>query len=209
MLRNARSIVAVFALSFLVAGCKKTADTKPNFESAIEGYYQAHPACLWPEPQKFPVQLDHDDPKTAQFDALVDQGLLARSTSEKKIIIISRRQTNYDISEKGRSVWTADSTQPGYGNFCYGHRKVASVDAYTPTSDQPGAVTTVQYKYALTGVPDWARAAETQTAYPSLAASIDQTPKSASVQLTNTTAGWQVSKAATLGGPGADSDIVH
>ena len=138
------------------------------------------------------MQVGHDDPKTAQFDALVDQGLLMRTTSEKTIIIISKQENNYDISDKGRSAWTADPSQPGYGNFCYGHRKVSNVGSYTPTNDQPGATTTVQYYYTFFDAPSWATAVETQTAYPKVQANLSSTAKSAAANMTNTPNGWQV-----------------
>jgi hypothetical protein len=196
------AIVSISGIGLTLTACKKTASNKPNFESAINGYYQAHPACLWPTSQQFPVQVGHSDPKAAQFDALVDQGLLTRSTSEKKIIIVSKQENNYDVSDKGRSAWTTDPAQPGYGNFCYGHRSVSSIDSYTPANDQPGATTTVQYHYTFTGAPAWATAAETQTAYPRVQANLSGAPKAASVNMTNTASGWQVTSA----GKSADSD---
>jgi hypothetical protein len=200
MYRNLKYAAIAGGFAILLTACQKTADNKPNFESAINAYYQAHPSCLWATSEKFPVQVGHDDPKTAKFDALVDQGLLTRTTSEKKIIIISKQENNYDISDKGRSAWTTDPSQPGYGNFCYGHRTVSSIDTYTPTNDNLGATTTVQYHYTFTGAPGWATAQETQTAYPRLQANLSGTPKAASASLTNTSNGWQVNNA------GGDAD---
>jgi hypothetical protein len=205
MSQNVKSVALAVGFAIMLTACRKTADNKLNFESAINAYYQAHPSCLWATLQKFPVQVGHDDPKTAQFDALVDQGLLVRTTSEKKIIIISKQENNYDISDKGRGAWTADPSQPGYGNFCFGHRKVSSVDSYTPTNDSPGAKTTVQYHYTIADAPTWATAAETQTAYPRVQANLAGTPKAANANLTNTTNGWQVSDI----GKNSDSDIVE
>jgi hypothetical protein len=196
MYSKLKYVVVVASLAGLITACQKTADSKPNFASAINTYYQAHPACLWSSAKKFPVQVGHDDPKTAQYDALVDQGLLVRTTSEKKIIIISKQENNYDISDKGRGAWTTDPSQPGYGNFCYGNRTVSSVDSNTPTNDNPGATTTVQYHYTFSGARGWATAAETQTAFPSVQANLAATPKAASASLTNTTNGWQVTSIA-------------
>ncbi|HEY4382224.1 MAG TPA: hypothetical protein VGN01_17880 [Acidobacteriaceae bacterium] len=190
----------------LVAGCNKQADTTPNYKSAINAYYQAHPACLWQDEKRFPIQASPDDAKAQNLDALVDQGLLTRTTTEKKIVIVSKRENNYDLSDKGRSAWTADPSQPGYGNFCYGHRSVSTIDNASPTNAQPGATTTVAYHYTVTGVPDWASAAETQTAFPQLRAA--NTPQPATATLTNTTDGWQVSGAANSATP-ADSKIVQ
>jgi hypothetical protein len=199
-------VSAAMTISFVITliACKKTADNKPNFEASINSYYQSHPSCLWSSPQRLPIQIGHDDPKTAQFDALVDQGLLARTTTEKKIIIISKRENNYDISDSGRNNWTSDPSQPGYGNFCYGHRTVSSIDSYTPTNDNPGAKTTVQYHWKVTGVPAWASAAETQTAYPKIAANISDTAKAANANLTNTPNGWVMNM-----GRSNDSDLVE
>jgi hypothetical protein len=184
--------IVLLAGTAFTMGCSKKAAVAPNYSGAIDAYYQAHPACLWTTEKKFPVQAaSSDDAKTEGYDALVDQGLLTRTVSEKKIIIISKRENNYDLSESGRSAWVADPSQPGFGNFCYGHRKVSAIDSSTPASDDPGAKTTVDYHYTLAGVPAWAGAAETQTAFPALA-SVDG-PKSGTATLVNTSQGWQMS----------------
>ena len=40
----------------------------------------------------------------AYVDALVDQGMLVRTTAEKKVLIIASKQVNnYDLSDKGRA----------------------------------------------------------------------------------------------------------
>jgi len=69
------------AAILLATGCNKKADNTVNFTSAINTYYGAHPACLWSDPIKFPVQADTSDAsKTSGYDALVDQRLLVRTT---------------------------------------------------------------------------------------------------------------------------------
>ncbi|WP_348267488.1 hypothetical protein P8936_17290 [Edaphobacter paludis] len=184
------------AVALLTVGCNKKTDNSMNFKSAIDTYYSAHPACLWPESVKFPVQADTSDTsKTSGYDALVDQGLLTRTTAEKKKMIIASKQvTNYDLSDKGRSAWTADVQQPGFGNFCYGHRKVSSIDSSTPTTSDVGATTQVTYHYTLADAPSWATAAETQNAYPQIHADVSG-PQAAHATLTNTSNGWQVTGA--------------
>ena len=184
------------AAILLATGCNKKADNTVNFTSAINTYYGAHPACLWSDPIKFPVQADTSDAsKTSGYDALVDQGLLVRTTAEKKKLLIASKQVNnYDLSDKGRSAWTADVNQPGYGNFCYGHRKVSSIDNTIPTTDAVGATTQVSYHYTLADAPAWATEAETQTAYPQLHADLTS-PQAGQATLTNTNTGWLVSSA--------------
>jgi hypothetical protein len=198
--KSARFVVSVIAaaaglvaITGLAAGCNKKADNTLNFTNAINMYYNAHPACLWKTPTQFPTQVDTSDTsKTAPYDALVDQGLLARSTAEKKVMIIASKQvTNYDLSEKGRTAWVADVDQPGFGNFCYGHRKVSSIDNYTPTSDQPGATTQVNYHYTLADVPAWANMPETQNAFPDLRTNLSSA-HTGQATLVVTNDGWKV-----------------
>jgi hypothetical protein len=177
----------------LATACDKKADNSLNYASAINNYYYNHPACLWSASKQMPSQAetsDHD--KTMPYDALVDQGLLVRTTAEKKKFIVASKQVNnYDLSDKGRSAWTADETQPGFGNFCYGRRKVAGIDSSTPATSATGATTQVAYHYNLSGVPTWAQAPEIQNAYPQVRADL-AAPQTSTATLTNTDAGWQV-----------------
>ncbi len=206
-----RSAALCGAVILLAAGCNKKQDNTSNYTSAIDSYYSAHPACLWSDPVKFPVQADTSDAsKTSGYDALVDQGLLVRTTAEKKHLIISSKQVNnYDLSDKGRSAWTADTTQPGFGNFCYGHCKVSGIDSSTPTTSEPGATTQVSYHYTFSDAPGWATAAETQNAYPQIHTDLSG-PQTGQATLTNTSNGWQFSSAPhSSAASSADGKIVQ
>ena len=211
-----RMIAAVMGGTAMLAGCKAIrVDSKANFTKAINTYYASRPACLWTDEIKFPVQVTTSDTsKTAGFDALVDQGLLQRTTAEKKVFIIASKQvTNYDLTDKGHGAWTADTAQPGFGNFCYGTRSVSSIDSYTPTNQQPGDKTTVNYHAGISGAPAWASAAETQSAFPQVAGDIAG-PAAATATLTDTTNGWAVTSGPgglRTGKPvtGADGKIVE
>jgi hypothetical protein len=186
-------LAGLIAVATLTAACNKKAAIEPNYSDTINAYYQSHPACLFASEKQFPVQSAPDDAKTEGYDALVDAGLLTRTTSEKKIVIISKRENNYDISANGRGAWMADPNQPGYGNFCYGHRSVSSIDSATPNNGEPGATATVNYHYTVTRLPGWASAQETQTAFPQIAAA--NTPAAGTATLTDTSNGWQVTSA--------------
>lgn len=208
-----RAVAVLAVASLALAGCKKTADNSLNYKAAINTYYASSPACLWADPIKFPVQADTSDTsKTTSYDALYDQGLLTRTTAEKKeFIVISKQVTNYDLSDKGRGAWTADQQQPGFGNFCYGTRTVQSIDASTPTTDQPGATTTVNYHIGLSGAPAWASAAETQNAFPAVKDDLTA-PVAATATLTNTTNGWSVTQGPGrrhVGASSADGKVVE
>ncbi len=89
------------------------------------------------------------------------------------LIVASKQVNNYDLSEKGRTSWTPDSSQPGYGNFCYGNRNVTSIDNSTLGTNGNGAKTAaISYHYEIANVAGWANTQEMKTAYPNLAAAL-------------------------------------
>ena len=165
-------------LTLGIAGCNTGGSTDLNYKTAINDHFKAFPACIWLETKKFPVQAaTSDDAKTEGYDALTQEGLLTRTTAEKKVIIISKQVNNYDLSDKGRTSWTPDSSQPGYGNFCYGNREVTSIDNSTLGTNGAGAKTVdVTYHYKLANVPSWATSQEMSTAYPSMASALGSNP---------------------------------
>ena len=208
--RTRMTIAAMLIVT--LAGCKHAANITLAYGEAINSFYSTRPACLFAEPLKLPVQVDtKDDAKTAGYDALVDQGLLLRTTAEKKeFVILSKQVTNYDLNDRGRSAWTADTNNPGFGNFCYGHRNVQTIDTSTPVPNlQPGATTQVTYHYTITGMPNWALATETQNAYPDLKAKLAG-PSTGSATLVYSNKAWQVQPGST-GTPvrSADGQIVE
>lgn len=194
-LRLPWAATALAAVLTLASGCNKPVDNTMKFTDAINTYYAANPVCLWDSPVKFPVQADTSDAsQTAAYDALVDQGLVTRTTAEKKKMIVASKQVNnYDISEKGRSAWVADVNQPGFGNFCYGRRKVTSIDSSTPTSDERGATTQVNYHYTIIDAPGWATAEETKNAFPKIRENLSG-PRTGSAVLIETNEGWKVAR---------------
>lgn len=172
----------VLALGFLASfttGCNNGSNNDLNYKTAINDHFKAFPACIWSQPKKFPVQAaTSDDAKTEGYDALTQEGLLNRTTAEKKVLIIASKQVNnYDLSDKGRTSWTPDSTQPGYGNFCYGNREVTSIDNSTLGTNGAGAKTVdVTYHYKIANLASWANSQEMKTAYPGLATALDSNP---------------------------------
>ncbi len=121
------------------------------------------------------------------------------------MIIASKQVNNYDISDKGRSAWTTDPDRPGFGNFCYGHRKVSTIDSSTPTSDDLGSTTQVAYHYSIGDIAAWASAPETQTAYPRIRSDV-ATPQIGNATLIKTNDGWKVGAASRTT---ADGQIVE
>src|SRR5580698_3002050 len=172
-------LVVLGSIALMSAACNNGSDTDMSYKAAINDHFKAYPVCIWSQPKKFPVQAaTSDDAKTEGYDALTQEGLLTRTTAEKKVLIVASKQVNnYDLSEKGRTSWTPDSSQPGYGNFCYGNREVTSLDNSTLGTNAAGAKTVdVAYHYKMANVPNWTNDGQLRTAYPDMAAAIATNP---------------------------------
>lgn len=187
-------IAASIGVFCLGVGCRKNAVDPGAFKSALNNYYSSLPVCVWSSPVKFPAQADtSNESQTKGFDALVDAGMLTRASAEKKRFLIGSKQVNdYDVSDKGRSIWTVDSSEPGYGNFCFGHPEVASIDSFTPPDDGGATQYSVAYHYGVAHPSDWATSAEMKTAFPKIDA-LTSNQKTATATLTKSDQGWQVS----------------
>lgn len=201
-MRATRIVFLVMGMVLLFsAGCKKNAVDSTAFKSALNSYYANQQECMWTAPVKFPQQADTDkDEDTKTFDALTDAGLLTRKPEEKKRFLIGSKQVNdYDLSDQGRSSWTADPSQPGYGNFCFGHPQVTDIDNFT-AADDTGTRYNVTYHYGPANLPTWANSAEMKTAFPKLAveASGRQAATATMLKVEN---GWQVQNVQPMGLP--------
>lgn len=189
--------ILAFAGICALAGCNHVTpvDRNAQLKDALNNYYAAHPACLWQKMKKFPVQAaTSNDAKTQGYDALTDAGLLIRTTAEKKQFLIGSRQVNnYDLSPQGRREWTVDPAQPGYGNFCYAHREVTSIDHVSQTENSSGQKTAVvNYHFRLTHIANWAQSPEMKTAFPRLA-SVGTGSEPGQTTLVWNGAAWQMS----------------
>jgi hypothetical protein len=172
------SALVLALLVFIATGCNNGSNSNLAYKTAIDQHFKAFPACIWSQPKKLPAQVaTANDAKTEGYDALTQEGLLTRTTAEKKVLIVSKQVNNYDLSDRGRSLWTPDSSQPGYGNFCYGNREVTSIDNATPGTNGQGAKTVdITYHYRIANVASWANSQEIKTAFPGVDAALSSNP---------------------------------
>ena len=192
MRKTFASPLLLAAIVALPTGCKKELDTA-EFKSAINNSFAGRHECVWPEPIKLPAEVDTSkDEKTRDYDTLLDAGLLVRGTAEKKRFLVGSKQVNqYDLSDKGHSAWTADPDQPGYGNFCFGHFNVTSIDGAVPNDPSNPTQYTVNYHYEVEGIPGWATTPESMRTFPKIAADTAiQTATATLIKGTN--GGWAV-----------------
>jgi len=192
MRRQIASLLALAALAILPSACKKQLDTA-QFKTAINNSFAGKHECIWPEPVKMPAEADPTkDDRTRDFDALTDAGLLARAAEEKKRFLIGSKQVNlYDLSDKGHTAWTPDASNPGYGNFCFGHFNVTAITAAVPNDATNPTEYTVSYQYEVEGIPGWASTPESRRAFPKIAK--DTSIQSATATLVkDSNGGWVV-----------------
>jgi hypothetical protein len=197
-MRTWRIFTGLGLVAALVAGCHSTTNMvdKGAFKNAIDNYLVGQQVCLFTTTIKLPAQADtNNDEQTKGFDALTDAGLLTRTPEEKKRFLIGSKQVNdYDLTPKGRTVWTPEQTQPGYGNFCFGSPRVTSVDNYNAVNST-GNTYSVSYQYAV-NLPDWAKTEEMKTAFPSV--DLWSAPRTARADLAKGETGWSVEHVAAI-----------
>ena len=192
MRKTFASLLLLATIVALPTGCKKEID-KAEFKSAINNSFAGRHECVWHEPIKLPAEVDTSkDEKTRDYDTLLDAGLLVRGTAEKKRFLVGSKQVNqYALSDKGHSAWTADPDQPGYGNFCFGHFNVTSIDNAVPNDPSNPTQYTVNYHYEVEGIPGWATTPESMRTFPKIAADTAiQTATATLIKGTN--GGWAV-----------------
>lgn len=193
MRKRVASLLLLAAVVTVPTACKNDAVDKTQFKSAIDSYLAKRHDCVWPQPVKMPAEADPSkDERTRDFDALTDAGLLARAPEEKKRFLIGSKPVNlYDLTDRGHAAWTPDPSQPGYGNFCFGHFNVTSIDNYTPNDPSNPTQYTVTYHYEVEGIPTWANTAESRMAFRKIAA--DTSIQAATVTvIKGTNGGWAV-----------------
>jgi hypothetical protein len=152
-------------------GCKNQVD-QAEFISAINKSFAGRHECVWPEPIKLPVKADPaKDERVRDFDALTDAGLFIRVSEEKKHpLAVPEVENKYDLSDKGHSSWMPDPSQPGFGNFCFGHFNATAINKAIPNAPSNPTQYTVNYSYEVEGIPEWARTPESMRTFRKIAA---------------------------------------
>jgi hypothetical protein len=203
---NIRSIAlpaaALLAAILSLAGCSATAPPaveRADYSQGLNRYYQGHPMCLWPASVKFPVVDAPPDQIGARgYDSLAAAGLLVRTRASRGA---PPGSATFDLTPEGRSALNPDVFDSGSGNFCYGRRKVVSIDS----ARQKGTTKEiVDYHFAISDPAPWAMQDAIQAAFPQLVSEL-ASPHQAEVTLLDTVDGWEVTGAPALIQPEAAS----
>jgi hypothetical protein len=172
-----RALAAIFFLA-VASGCNsgKSAPTPANFIQTLNTSFLTRSECLFPQAPRFPYETS-DPAETKQFDALVKATLL--TVAQESAIHVSR--------------YTPTTTGARYApRFCYGHRNVTAIDAFTPPAPANGfPETRVTYRYTIEDVPIWAKTPAVEAAFPQMAHAISSESTDQAI-LAQTVAGWTV-----------------
>jgi hypothetical protein len=185
-----RAAAAIAACVDLLGGCKPPAPPpadRADYAQSLNRYYEGHPMCLWPDSVRFPVEdaLPGEIDERG-FDALTDAGFLVRKQASRGA---PSGSATFDLSPEGRSALNPDIFDRGAGNFCYGRRKVVSIDSARENST---ITDLVDYHFAVADPAAWAREDTIQTAFPQVVSEL-ASPHRAEATLLDTTDGWEVS----------------
>lgn len=190
---NAIAILTLAAAA-IAAGCHSGAADPAEFRFVLNDYYRLQPHCLWASPVNIPTQADMSNPEQArQLKALADAGLLERRTGTLGGAVV----TEYSLTARGISQWTADAKEPGWGNFCFGRAQITSIDSINPPTNASIAHT-ITYHYAA-DVPDWAKNSAVIAAFPQIVAEGSGT---ATATLVRAGSEWQVQNVRAAGSNG-------
>lgn len=188
--RSMWSTVAAVVCLTTVVGCSSAPPAKEriDYSVSLNRYYEGRPLCLWPEAVKFPINnATPDQVRGLGLDALVGSGLL-----------VEKHGKDFDLSREGRSAFSPDVFTKGAGNFCYGLRKVVSIDAAKQNSRSSELV---DYHYSVADPAAWAKEDEVQRAFPQIVSELAGVHK-AQATLLDTTDGFEVAGTPVLFQPG-------
>lgn len=171
----------------LAAGCgDQSTASKSSLVKALNHDYKMNADCLFARPLPFPYEIPVSDTLLAQtrgrLDAMVEAGLLSRDEVVRNNGIVNR----YSLTALGQSA-------EGNGRFCYGHRKVTSVEKFTPPIEYQGRpLTTVEYHFVLKDGADWAKDSDVRSAFPNVAKSFQPSPVDQATLIRSDQQGWML-----------------
>ncbi len=173
-----------------LAGCKAAPPPpaqRADYSQTLNKYYEGRPLCIWQDSVAFPVVAATPD-KIDQLGlaGLTNAGLLAATPAGKDS---PRGAKTFELTAEGRSALNPDVFHPGAGNFCYGRRKIASIDAARRNTS---TTEIVDYHYSVPQPASWATEISIQSIFPQVATELAG-PHLGQATLLDTTDGWEIS----------------
>jgi hypothetical protein len=160
-------------------------------------------------PAAHPARVEAQAKEAAPFEALAQSGLLSASDTEIEVRAgffgdgtAKVPVKAYQLTEKGKAAVSMDGQKTAFSvpspQFCYGVPTIDEIVQFTEPGEMMGVkVSQVAYRYHLKDLPDWAKNAVMQSAFPQLKKNVaDSLEGKTAVVLTND--GWVHERAAKL-----------
>lgn len=194
------TVVVLFGMAWLIAGCQSKAERESAFTAALDSYFNTQQDCLWTSPVSLALAPDTKNQSMAKdFDALVAAGLLDRVPAAKPHRgRASEHKAEFELSYIGQDKWTPDAARSGYGNFCYGHPQVNSIEGFKRVTSSNGPQYVVNFRDAI-ALPLWAQEPQVQKTFPNIAE--DGAGETSSATLIKNGKSWRVQSVTTIGQP--------
>lgn len=183
------------SLALAASGCSDPkAANQGVFKNAAQAYLDTvYPKCY--VNTQFPVTVDWNISGIQEkLRALAKAGLVVESEGQVELPEMhgKKRTTSaprFDLTEEGKKFYKADVTQTlagkSIGGFCFGKATVKEVSQFSEPADMFGQrISRVNYTYAVSDIPAWAKTPELLAGIKELKADVDS--EAAPVKVLNT-----------------------
>lgn len=197
-----RKTILATLLALALIGCSDPKEaSEKNFEASIQRFLDSgFPVCVIR--QNFPVDSSgysfHNNFKV--FDEMTKVGLLNKIEEMKKPNKYSKpiNVATYNLTEEGKKYYQQNAGKnlrnDKLGGFCFGKAKVEEIIDFTEPADMFGAtLSSVNFTYSVTNVPDWAKKLEITSQNEQIKKLVEATekPVKGEAKLVLTNKGWK------------------
>lgn len=191
----------------LFSGCGDPKEaSKPNFEKAINAYFQTAPECIDVFVRdKLPVTVQvsgYSTSKVERYDRFVKVGLLKATDGEAESAgLFSKERVKtrqYELTDEGKRYYFEDASNPvlvfavgASRGFCFGKRSVAEIKNFSEPSNLDGlTVSQVNFTYRISDVAKWSEDSDIRAAFPEMAKKLTTPAVDGKATLVKTGDGW-------------------
>ena len=195
-MRNLKwTLIVMLAAALLLSSCGNCGAHKASneiFAEVLNAYYADHKDCVGLPTTKNeegyfyiaeiaddtkPLGAQMDDRDLKPFLALANAGIMTAHDAQLSKKVFSRTEKvagkGFKLTEVGTSMLLPDEFKRGFSKgepqLCYGERVIDEIINFTEPADMRGfTMSSVNYKYSVGAVADWAKLPEVHLRYPHL-----------------------------------------
>ena len=189
------ALIVMLSAALILSSCGNSGTHKASnetFTEVLNAYYADHKDCVGLPTTKNedgylyiaeiaddtkPLGAQMDDRDLKPFLALAKAGIMTARDAKLSKKVFSRTEKvagkGFELTELGTSMLLADEFKRGFSEgepqLCYGRRFIDEITNFTEPVDIRGfTMSSVNYKYSVRDVADWAKLPEVHLRYPYL-----------------------------------------